>query len=412
MAKESAEFALKKIASGAEDFPNMREYIKFLIRKFDENSDGIISFEELANGMKHLHIHLTLKEKLALMKKLDLNRDGEISAEELYKTLSKVDTRMTRHELDNSVDQVLRKIASGADDFQNMREYVRVLVTRFDRNGDGLISFDELCNGLGHFKVNLNSQERAQLMNKLDFNRDGDISIDELYKALRPYEAGASALSVDALARRHGRSPTISPDKVSFRQKELERITVEEIINKVKKGASKYQSFKHFVSAMMRRYDTDGDGFLNFKELSSGLDNDGIRLTHEEKITLMKHLDSDCDGVVSRDEIFHALLIDSRHRRNHHNPKVNVDHLLRRIRQGAEKFKSLDAFVKFLFDKLDADGSGALSFAELSNGLTEMGIDISHKEKHALMKKLDDDADGEISYEEFYKGLSEAGKFK
>jgi Ca2+-binding EF-hand superfamily protein len=157
MAKESADMALKKVASGAEDFPNLREYIKFLIRKFDGNSDGIISFEELSAGVKSLNIHLNLKEKLALMKKFDLNRDGEISAEELYKVLSKVDTKMSKGEIDSSIDLILRKIASGADDFASMKEYVRVLVTRFDRNGDGLISFDELCNGLGHFKVNLNS---------------------------------------------------------------------------------------------------------------------------------------------------------------------------------------------------------------------------------------------------------------
>jgi Ca2+-binding EF-hand superfamily protein len=47
----------------------------------------------------------------------------------------------------------------------------------------------------------------------------------------------------------------------------------------VKKGAFKYQSFKHFVSAIMKRYDTDGDGYLNFKELSDGLKHDGIILT-------------------------------------------------------------------------------------------------------------------------------------
>lgn len=127
----------------------------------------------------------------------------------------------------------------------------------------------------------------------------------------------------------------------------------------------------------MRRYDTDGDGYLSFRELSEGLDSDGANLTHEEKLRLMKHLDVDCDGAVSRDEIFDALLIDSRHRRNHHHPRVNIDHLLKRIRQGAEKFKSLDDFVKFLFEKLDTDGSGALSFNELSVGLTNMGIDIS-----------------------------------
>lgn len=74
----------------------MRDYVKTLIRKFDANSDGIISFEELTNGVKTLHIYLTLKEKLALMKRLDLNRDGEISADELYRVLSKVDVRFNK----------------------------------------------------------------------------------------------------------------------------------------------------------------------------------------------------------------------------------------------------------------------------------------------------------------------------
>jgi Ca2+-binding EF-hand superfamily protein len=146
--------------------------------------------------------------------------------------------------------------------------------------------------------------------------------------------------------------------------------------------------------------------------LSDGLAYDNIKLTKEERLALMKHLDKDCDGVISRDEIFNALLLDSRHRRNHHFTRVNVDHLLKRIKQGAERFKSLQEFVRYLFDKLDTDGSGALSFNELSVGLTNMGIEISNQEKHELMKKLDDDADGEIGYEEFYRGLAEAGKFK
>jgi Ca2+-binding EF-hand superfamily protein len=154
-------------------------------------------------------------------------------------------------------------------------------------------------------------------MGKLDLDRDGEITKNEIYEALRPYEDNRDVSRYQASQQR--RSPSMSQDmKVSFKQKELERVSVEEIIEKVKKGAQKYPSYKHFVSTMMRRYDTDNDGSLNFKELSQGLEADGIALTHEEKLVLMKHLDEDCDGVVSRDEIFHAMLIDARHRRNHH----------------------------------------------------------------------------------------------
>ena len=55
---------------------------------------------------------------------------------------------------------------------------------------------------------------------------------------------------------------------------------------------------------------------------------------------------------------------------------------------------------------MDTDGSGTLSFNELSVGLIDMGIEISNKEKPELMKRFDDDADGEIAFEEFYRGLS------
>ena len=78
--------------------------MRVLIKRFDGNSDGIITFDELVNGVKSLHIHLNLKEKLALMKKLDMNRDGEITADELYRVLSKVEVNFTKLQLNESVE--------------------------------------------------------------------------------------------------------------------------------------------------------------------------------------------------------------------------------------------------------------------------------------------------------------------
>jgi len=64
---------LKKIASGADDFNNMKGYAKQLMKKFDRNSDGIISFKELCDGLRTMGINLTQREREALMKKLDTN---------------------------------------------------------------------------------------------------------------------------------------------------------------------------------------------------------------------------------------------------------------------------------------------------------------------------------------------------
>jgi Ca2+-binding EF-hand superfamily protein len=74
----------------------MREYVRFLIKKFDFDNDGIITFNELCDGIRALNIFLTLKERQALMKSLDLNNDGRLTADELLTVLSKVDVKLTK----------------------------------------------------------------------------------------------------------------------------------------------------------------------------------------------------------------------------------------------------------------------------------------------------------------------------
>jgi len=144
------------------------------MQRFDANNDGAISFDELSDGVRSLGINLTLAEKQSLMKKFDVNYDGEVTAQELLNVISTTNSKLSKTQLGNSVDQVLRKMASGADQFGSMKEYIQTLVTRFDKNYDGHISFDELCAGLNSFQIFLNAQEKRALMNKLDLDKDGD----------------------------------------------------------------------------------------------------------------------------------------------------------------------------------------------------------------------------------------------
>lgn len=62
-AREAADIAMKKLAAGSEEYSNMREYVNALIRKFDYDNDGIITFTELCEGVKRLNIFLSLKER-------------------------------------------------------------------------------------------------------------------------------------------------------------------------------------------------------------------------------------------------------------------------------------------------------------------------------------------------------------
>ena len=85
--------ALKKIAKAGDDFVTMRDYAKALIKRFDNNNDGVITFQELCNGLRSFEIDLGLKERLGLMRKLDVDKDGSITEVELARALNSVEVQ-------------------------------------------------------------------------------------------------------------------------------------------------------------------------------------------------------------------------------------------------------------------------------------------------------------------------------
>ena len=88
-------------------------------------------------------------------------------------------------------------------------------------------------------------------------------------------------------------------------------------------------------------------------------------------------------------------------------------------RQAAEKVldklrKMLDQrdnFVRVIdiFRKIDANGDGTLSPAELVRGLRRAGLECSSSVAKSLHKLLDKDSDGRVAYEELLKGYKNRG---
>lgn len=101
-----------------------------LIKRFDGNQDGLVSMSELSEGLRRMGISLNSREVAALMDKLDLDKNGEITQEELYKVLVGYENfeqpRIGAAQI--SVDQAIKKLASGAETFSSMREYVKFLI--------------------------------------------------------------------------------------------------------------------------------------------------------------------------------------------------------------------------------------------------------------------------------------------
>jgi Ca2+-binding EF-hand superfamily protein len=49
---------IRKIAAGANKYGSMNEYVRDLVRKFDRNSDGFLSMQELTEGLRKIGIFL------------------------------------------------------------------------------------------------------------------------------------------------------------------------------------------------------------------------------------------------------------------------------------------------------------------------------------------------------------------
>ncbi|KAI9468478.1 MAG: hypothetical protein EXX96DRAFT_590767, partial [Benjaminiella poitrasii] len=175
---------------------------------YDTNQNGAIDLEHFATILKSLNINKNDEEIKAIVEKLDKNHDGQIDfdefvnamtnllaadAEENGKTLRRWKTFPdVDKDNDNNNDNHKQK----QDNTPSRQHYsrrmsrhetddLRLCFGKFDKNGDGLISEDELkevMNGLGE---RLSDEEIKDMMKDADTNQDGYIDFQE-FKALMP----------------------------------------------------------------------------------------------------------------------------------------------------------------------------------------------------------------------------------
>ena len=90
------------------------------------------------------------------MERLDIDRDGKITETEMHRVLLSVDNNADSSS-NNAADQTIKKIASGATKFGgSLNDYVKDLVRKFDKNSDGLLTIQELTEGLKKMGISLN----------------------------------------------------------------------------------------------------------------------------------------------------------------------------------------------------------------------------------------------------------------
>lgn len=126
-----------------------------LVKIFDIDGDGFISYLELVDGVKALGISAKKNDMIDLMNIMDVDKDGYISQAELYKALNLKPQHEGYQGTSASIEEVLVKLRRGAEKYKSLVEYVNYLFEQFASSNSSFMTFQELMNCLKTFNFNL-----------------------------------------------------------------------------------------------------------------------------------------------------------------------------------------------------------------------------------------------------------------
>ncbi|KAL9998819.1 putative EF-hand domain-containing protein [Helianthus debilis subsp. tardiflorus] len=136
--------------------------------------------------------------------------------------------------------------------FPTDKEEVKKIFNRFDTNGDGQISEDELIDILKSLGSDTSHDEVKRVMAEIDANSDGFISLDEFISFCKGIESEGDA--IDDL-------------KQAFRLYDLNNngvISANELHQILSRLGENYTV--ESCANMIKSVDSDGDGFVDFEE--------------------------------------------------------------------------------------------------------------------------------------------------
>jgi len=306
-------------------FPDVVD-VEAQFKRYDADGDGNITPEELVNGMTEFK-EFTREEANFAFELADTNNDKQIDISEFVALMFPA----AKESICN-----LRKIFRGPKD-------VEMRFKKWDENGDGKLSFEELKEAAAKDASKfLNEEDVNAIFIVGDKNMDGEIDMDE-FKDLM--------------------TPSVSDIVAKFRY-------AHRSVDDVRKA--------------FKTYDKDGDGAIDKGELIMAMTNYKFGFSEQEAEIIFKEGDIDGDGTVNFEEFMYLMC-------------PTTEQVVRKFRQNYNTIVE----VKNAFRKFDKNRSGSLNESELKRMMLSTGFSFTDVEVQSIMNLGDKDGDGEIDLEEF-----------
>merc|ERR1712226_115859 len=265
-------------------FKNLSE-VKSAFRKYDVDGDGHITRNELRQVMEKF----TDSEVDQVFAIGDMDKSGGIDYQEFVSMM-----------VPNSV-VTIKKLSAN---FRSVSD-IKAAFKRFDADGDGQITRNEMKNGM-----RCSDSELDVIYALGDLDGDGEISVGEFIRVMSPSTAAA-----------------------------LQRFR------------NTFACIEDVISAF-RVIDSNNDGALNKQELANGMNSFGKEFVASEIESVFSLADVNSDGEICYDEfvamMFPAAATALAKFRKHHRTLKNAKHA---------------------FDSYDIDGDGEITYEELVGGM-------------------------------------------
>ena len=134
---------------------DQRKDFQDIFDQFDKDKDGMITARELANAMYSMGQMPTDDEVNAMIEEVDLNKDGKIDLDEFITLMTKAPA-----------------------DTQTQEEVINAFRV-FDKEGNGLISSEELKHIMMTIGDKMTEEEAQEMVTEADIDEDGMINYEE-----------------------------------------------------------------------------------------------------------------------------------------------------------------------------------------------------------------------------------------
>eukprot|EP01062_Namystynia_karyoxenos_P081771 TRINITY_DN9056_c0_g1_i1.p1 TRINITY_DN9056_c0_g1~~TRINITY_DN9056_c0_g1_i1.p1 ORF type:complete len:753 (+),score=293.84 TRINITY_DN9056_c0_g1_i1:113-2371(+) len=382
------------------------QHVSVAFKAFDTDGDGKISADELHQGLAKLGAKIDRQQLIALAGCYDRNLDGGLDINEFVALIVDFNQALqarfrwnvsssTRRSEELCQRIVLRTLET------NMS--LVDLFSSFDQDGNGLLSLQEIGQGLQHLGIGIAVDEMMSIMSAFDRNGDGQLDVNEWIAMLtklnddmqKRFRNNVLRCDVQEAPQLPG-SPSRHTSTIML-PAALHRVMRDIVFRCMQFDRPLVQVFDCFRRAQQFS--------LNAAELAFGLDALGVHVSLEEAVWLGRAYDTNDDGILDMGE-FLRMVADMNQRLqrafqwNLMSIKARRTGVIERIMQFIDAQGGGINLVN-IFRKLDVDCDQRISAAEFARGLESMGIHLPVGEIRLLFTNADKTTDGSLHLAEF-----------